>query len=290
MARIRSIHPGIWRDKSFVKVSAYARLLYIGILNECDDKGAFKWEPIELKMNLMPVDNVDVDALLAELSAVDRIRMYEVAGQEYGAVRNFGKFQSPKKPNDLYPMPDQYRIYAATGKASTELDEDEGGGGTEPEQVKPKPVPPSSEPTELQLTSVPINSENPRQMEGRGEGEEEEKERSSLRSPRADDGDFETFWRAYPRKVGKGAVSRMWPSVMKKTSVSVLLQAISLQRWDHRERFIPHPATWLNQERWLDEATSGDPVLRAVGLTDSGEFIQKPDDLPNWLQLPGGRA
>ena len=31
MARIRSIHPGIWTDEAFVELSALARLLYIGL-------------------------------------------------------------------------------------------------------------------------------------------------------------------------------------------------------------------------------------------------------------------
>lgn len=128
------------------------------------------------------------------------------------------------------------------------------------------------------------------ESKGTEQNRTEEERKKELATLVARDDDFETFWRAYPRKVGKGAVMRMWPSILKKTSVPVLLQAISAQRWDHRERFIPHPATWLNQERWLDETQGGDPVLRAVGLNDFGGLLEKPEKFPDWLQLPGGSA
>lgn len=103
MSRIRSIHPGLWTDEDFVTLSAFARLLFMGLWNECDDKGLFEWKPLTIKMRLMPADNVDAAALLDEIAAAGCIRKYEVGGKAYGAVRNFCKFQRPKKPNDIYP-------------------------------------------------------------------------------------------------------------------------------------------------------------------------------------------
>ena len=47
MARIRSVHPGLWTDEAFVSVSMTARLLAIGLWNQCDDQGAFEWKPIQ---------------------------------------------------------------------------------------------------------------------------------------------------------------------------------------------------------------------------------------------------
>jgi len=104
MSRIRSVHPGLWTDEEFVTLTAFARLLFMGIWNECDDKGTFEWKPVTLKMRLLPADNVDVVALLAEIEAADCIRQYEVGGKKYGAVRNFCKYQRPKKPNSIFPI------------------------------------------------------------------------------------------------------------------------------------------------------------------------------------------
>lgn len=112
MSRIRSIHPGLWTDEAFVSLSPCARLLFIGMWNECDDKGLFVWSPLKLKMRIMPADNIDASALLAEIEGTGQIRKYEVAGKTYGAVRNFGKFQRPKKPNTVHPSTAEILAFA----------------------------------------------------------------------------------------------------------------------------------------------------------------------------------
>lgn len=132
MARIRSVHPGFWTDEAFVSVSPLARLLAIGIWNECDDQGAFAWKPVTLKMRILPADNADVAALLAELEAADLLRRYEAGGKELGAVRNFAKFQRPKKPHYTHPMPDTMRVYAGHDAAGSEPDDDETPSGAPP--------------------------------------------------------------------------------------------------------------------------------------------------------------
>lgn len=113
MSRIRSVHPGLWTDERFMEVSPLARLLLIGIWTECDDKGSFEWSPIKLKARLLPVDNCDVVALLEELATAGSVMKYEMGGRKLGAVRNFMRFQRPKKPNDLYPQTDEVRNYCA---------------------------------------------------------------------------------------------------------------------------------------------------------------------------------
>lgn len=103
MSRIRSLHPGLWTDEAFVSLSPYARLLFIGMWNECDDKGIFAWSPLKLKMRVLPADNADAGELLAEIEQAGCITRYEFDGRTFGAVRNFCKHQRPKKPNDIHP-------------------------------------------------------------------------------------------------------------------------------------------------------------------------------------------
>ena len=112
MARIRSIHPGLWTDEAFVSVSQAARLLFLGILNEADDQGAFAWKPLQLKMRLAAADTVDVVELLAELAEANIIKKYTMDGSGYGAVRNFREWQRPKKPNAIHPLPQDMRAYS----------------------------------------------------------------------------------------------------------------------------------------------------------------------------------
>jgi hypothetical protein len=114
MPRIRSIHPGIWTDEEFVGMSMASRLLFIGILNECDDQGVFIWKPTQLKMRVLPSDSVDVADLLSELTEAGFIRRYAVNGSTYGAVRHFREFQRPKKPNAVHPLTDEMRAFSGT--------------------------------------------------------------------------------------------------------------------------------------------------------------------------------
>ncbi|WP_343347610.1 hypothetical protein WJT74_05070 [Sphingomicrobium sp. XHP0239] len=114
MSRIRSVHPGLWTDERFVSVSVEARLLAIGIWNECDDQGSFEWAPLKLKMRLLPADHVDAEALLGELEDARLVLKYEVDGKAYGAVRNFQRYQRPKKPNSIHPQTDEVRKWVDT--------------------------------------------------------------------------------------------------------------------------------------------------------------------------------
>lgn len=143
MARIRSVHPGLFTDEAFASVSPLARILMIGIWTECDDQGVFEWKPITLKMRILPADMADVSALLAELAGVNAIAKFDVAGKFYGAVRNFQKFQRPKKPNSVYPLPAEFRNYVASSGASSEPNGSGGGGSSEPRADKPSSLPPN---------------------------------------------------------------------------------------------------------------------------------------------------
>ena len=70
---------------------------------------------------------------------------------------------------------------------------------------------------------------------------------------------FEEFWKAYPRKVGKGAAEKLWNRLKPDDALlAKMLQAIEEQKsssqWQKDNmQFVPHPTTWLNQRRWEDE-------------------------------------
>ena len=66
---------------------------------------------------------------------------------------------------------------------------------------------------------------------------------------------FEMFWAAYPRKVCKKAAEAAWRKISPNAELATqIVSAVYAQRLDDRDRqYIPHPATWLNGERWTDE-------------------------------------
>lgn len=88
---------------------------------------------------------------------------------------------------------------------------------------------------------------------------------------------FESFWRAYPRRVGKGAAKKVWGRLNVSAQLQdAMMQALTWQcqrlQWQRDGgQFIPHPATWLRQERWLDEPQGGvrpSHVPRSVAVVD----------------------
>ncbi len=66
---------------------------------------------------------------------------------------------------------------------------------------------------------------------------------------------FDTFWSDYPRKIGKGAARTAFGRALKKATADEIIGGLLKHEIQTMKdaQFIPHPATWLNQERWSDE-------------------------------------
>ena len=89
----------------------------------------------------------------------------------------------------------------------------------------------------------------------------------SLRSLPQIDQAFDEFWAAYPRKKGKEDARKRFAAVLKRFSQAEIMLGLSRQVWNADPNFIPHPATWLNQGRWMDEpdqpASKSSPAMSA---------------------------
>lgn len=74
--------------------------------------------------------------------------------------------------------------------------------------------------------------------------------------------DFETFWKSYPKKVGKPDSAKIWKKV--KPPIQEVLKALSWQletkQW--KDGYIPNPSTYLNQGRWTDEPSEKDDPFK----------------------------
>ena len=67
---------------------------------------------------------------------------------------------------------------------------------------------------------------------------------------------FNEFWEIYPHKVGKKKAMEVWNKLKPDDeSIERIIDALKKQKetrqWQDK-LYIPHPATWLNQERWND--------------------------------------
>lgn len=125
MARIRSVHPGLFTDEAFVELSDGAQILFVGLLTEADDEGVFDWKPTTLRMRLRQNKDGSIEPLLSELEAHNFIRRWEVDGRQVGALRNFRRFQRPKFPKGAHTINDDIRIYVGLSASITEKPPDD---------------------------------------------------------------------------------------------------------------------------------------------------------------------
>lgn len=78
----------------------------------------------------------------------------------------------------------------------------------------------------------------------------------SNKPPLTEAGGFLEFWQEYPRKEARKAAVRAWAKI-RPGEVAELMAGLGI--WKHSEqwrrggvRYIPHPATFLNGERWKE--------------------------------------
>lgn len=266
MARIRSIHPGLFTDEAYMSASLHARLLLPGIWCEAWDDGVIERRPLRLKARIFPADSVDVDELLRELEDLDMLRPFEVEGRKYAAIRNFRKWQNPKTPNSSGVLPVDLREYVGLSPA------------------EPAPPDRSEIPTQFRNASArPENdfrngSEKSGQKGGREEGRNVEdnppsippavdggtpaapvRERSSISDPEG----FAEWWEAYP------AEARTAPDYARKAYAKALqlgatpaaiLAALRRDIAQPGKRPPMAPAAWLKGGSWrMDEAAAEPP-------------------------------
>ncbi|MCP4493337.1 MAG: hypothetical protein GY820_39435 [Gammaproteobacteria bacterium] len=88
--------------------------------------------------------------------------------------------------------------------------------------------------------------------------------------------EFLQFWTVYPRREGKGRAWKYWTREGLDRKLPDILSGVALYRctegWQKDGgRFIPHPATWLNDRRWEDEPETAAVARPTVCLVDGVE-------------------
>lgn len=80
---------------------------------------------------------------------------------------------------------------------------------------------------------------------------------------------FEQFWKSYPRRTAKASAFKAWQknvdesdAFMAQAIIDDLEKRTRMKWWPFDKTKIPHAATWLNQERYLDEGWEEDIKTR----------------------------
>jgi hypothetical protein len=200
-----------------------ARLLYSWLIPHLDVNGCFSADPEVVKGHIFTRLNKkisDISAYLDDLNRVGLIVIYCANGDIFLQVPDFTEKQPQlhpereAKPTIPLPEPEQIIPYS----------------GLDHEQVLT-----SSHTIKVKLSKVKLNQ-----------------------SKEAPPDSFDEFWNSYPKKIGKKDAQRMWARIMKDgVSVAEILRAvkgytIDLKKNETKEKYIKHPSTFLNEDRWRD--------------------------------------
>jgi hypothetical protein len=229
MARIRTIKPEFFVSEQVADVSPTCRLLFVGMWLFCDDAGIHPASSKQLKMEVLPGDDVttkQVGEMVKELLRVGLLVEYEVDdGTEpktYWQVTGW-HHQKIERPRFQYPPPDSATCRRHIDDTST---------SPRSPRVRAVPDPTVPDPTVPEHTST---------------------SKSAVNYPT----DFEEWWKQYPKKVQKLAAAKAYKSACQRGAPDVILAAtIAFSQTDKaRGDFCPYPATWLNENRWEDDPT-----------------------------------
>jgi len=113
--RLRTLKPGFWTNEYLTQLPFEARLLFQGLWNLADREGRLEDRPLRIKMQIFPVDNVDIDDLLTQLATceVPFIVRYEIEGKRCIQVLNWHKHQKPhpkEAPSELPEMESREKV------------------------------------------------------------------------------------------------------------------------------------------------------------------------------------
>jgi hypothetical protein len=96
-----------------------------------------------------------------------------------------------------------------------------------------------------------------------------------LKNTKEEAGEFETFWKLYPRHEGKASAEKAYLKALKKISHSELVKALQRYKAHNQKHSIifAHAASWLNGERWADEYDVLVTEVREKAKAVSDEYL-----------------
>ena len=243
MARGRLISKSLGSSRKFDalnadagKLAEFCQALYPLIIANTDDFGRMEGDAFTVKHLVWPSSprpERDFDQALNALKSVGLINRYVVDGSHYLQVVQFDEHQpglnKQKRTKSRFPDP------VVDGSVNF---------------------------TEIREMGVGREGKG-REVEEEGKGTQKGRSAKSAdgsapEARRESDALFEEFWLAYPRREAKPRAQKAWQAVRPDRALTHrMLAAIERQRqslqWQRDGgKYIPHPATWLNGQRWLD--------------------------------------
>ena len=155
----------------------------------------------------------------------------------------------------------------------------------------PQPATPGSTPRYLTL-HPPLPQVAPPATSG-STNPIEPKKKPNKPSPKSYDLEFETFWKEYPRKEGKGICKKKFTHIAQTVDTETIIAAAhiyALKRKKEDPRYTALPLTWLNQGRYLDEDQTPEPTPEPTNRYETPEICPHCETSSGWIYDEKGLA
>ena len=231
MARGRMLSKSIAKSRKFGDLSDdFTRLLYCVLIPFADRDGRIDGEPCLVKAMAMPrrtdVSDKKVGVALKSLVEVGLLSWYSVNGERYIEILNFREHQAGLSYNKEPPS-------------------------TLPEIPGTLPEIPGTLPEIPGLREDKIREKKRREENPPG--------KNTLANVNED---FREFYESYPRKEAEDDALKAFKKRYKELPpidelVLIIENTKKTENWSRDNgKYIPHPATWINNGRWKDELSS----------------------------------
>jgi hypothetical protein len=132
MARIRQVKPDFFRHEALFELEKHTastrqaqgktgalpvRVAFCGLWTACDREGRFRWKPRQLKLDVLPYDDLDFEEVLEALESKGFVISYIVDGEKYGYIPSWKKHQQPHSKEKASTLPAPCLSGASTGLA-----------------------------------------------------------------------------------------------------------------------------------------------------------------------------
>lgn len=219
-------------------MSVAARLVWAYLPCHADREGRLADKPFALKLDIMPLDDVDMNAVLGELAERRHIIRFSADGRKCIQIRNFSRYQHPhiREANSILPVVPMHTEPSASPVLARKLPGQPGGDD---------PV-----------------------MRGSGK----------ILASAKPESEFSAWYSAYPKKKKPRDAQKAWVSTAKeRPPLAAMLKALEWQRrspeWTKDGgAYVPYPGTYLRGGSWADE-----PMRAPIPLYDGSRSPQYPD-------------
>lgn len=255
----RIIKESICTSEKINGLSDFHFRMYVSLITYVDDFGRGDARPAIIKGRCFPlrekITTKDIQIGLQVLAETGCITLYTVSGEPYFCFPKWTDHQRVRNMQSKYPGPDEADAdcgqLTAIDSNCQQLNSIDGN-------------------CEQLTTNVAVIQSNPIQSESNPNPNPKRNPRGACADSSED---FEKFWTAYPRKEAKQAAKKAFEKLKPDEGLlDTMLKAIErfkgTQQWqEDGGRYIPHPATWINQRRWEDEMNG--ESARSSGSSES---------------------